>query len=481
MPVLDPHASKEAEPSAGSSEERIRNLEQELEQYKQRFAHLTELSADWYWEQDEEFRFTYFSGFLKEKTGLGTNWHLGKHRWDTPAQNFSEEDWARHKAALVQHEPFQDLEIQRVDSSGREIWSVLHGRPFFDGTGRFKGYRGVGRDVTASKLAARELAVANHALQEANNSLMHEMRERTRVMEAELRLSQKLEAIGQLAAGIAHEINTPMQYIGDNAQFLKSGFVDLCEGLARTKNLCLQLGGEQATADLLRTIFEELDIEYLLEQAPKALKGTLEGVGRVTTIVRALKDFAHPDQREKTSCDINSVLETALIVARNEYKYVAEVETAFGELPLVFCHVGEINQVFLNLLVNAGHAIGEVVGNGGGKGLIRIETASDESSVTVKITDSGCGIPPEVQDKIFEPFFTTKAVGKGTGQGLAIARSIVVDKHRGTLTFQSRKGHGTTFSIRLPCIQSPSPSRYPYAGSQPPSAQLTATGSQESP
>ncbi|HEV3190521.1 MAG TPA: PAS domain S-box protein, partial [Polyangiaceae bacterium] len=220
MPLLDPHASKEGKPGAGRSEERLRKIEQELEQYKERFAHLTELSADWYWEQDEEYRFTYFSGFLKEKTGLGTNWHLGKCRWDTPAQNFSEEDWARHKAALDRREPFQDLEIQRVDSRGLEVWSVLHGRPFFDGTGRFKGYRGVGRDITASKLAARELAVANHALQEANSSLMHESRERTRVMEAELRLSQKLEAIGQLTAGIAHEINTPMQYIGDNAQFL---------------------------------------------------------------------------------------------------------------------------------------------------------------------------------------------------------------------------------------------------------------------
>ncbi len=469
MRVLDRHASKEGEAGAGSSEERLRKLEQELEQYRERFAHLTELSADWYWEQDEEFRFTYFSGFLKEKTGLGTNSHLGKRRWDTPAQNFSQEDWACHKAALERHEPFQDLEIQRVDSHGREVWSVLQGRPFFDATGRFKGSRGVGRDFTASKLAARELAVASHALQEANSSLMHEMRERARVTEGELRLSHKLEAIGQLAAGIAHEINSPMQYIGDNAQFLKSAFVDLCEGLARTKKLCLELGGERATADLLRSIFDELHIEYLLEQAPKALKGTLEGVGRVTTIVRALKDFAHPDPREKTSCDINSLLETALIVARNEYKYVAEVETAFAELPLVFCHVGEINQVFLNLLVNAGHAIGEVVGNGGGKGLIRIETARSESSVTVKITDSGCGIPPEIQDRIFQPFFTTKAAGKGTGQGLAIARSIVVDKHRGTLTFQSRVGHGTTFTICLPCNGSPSPSRYPYAGSQPPS------------
>jgi signal transduction histidine kinase len=300
-------------------------------------------------------------------------------------------------------------------------------------------------------------------------------------MEAELRLSQKLEAIGQLTAGIAHEINTPMQYIGDNAQFLTSAFVDLCDGLLRTKRLCLQLGGEQDTADLLRCIFEELDIEYLLEQAPNALKGTLEGVGRVTTIVRALKDFAHPDQREKTSCDINSVLETALIVARNEYKYVAEVETAFGELPLVFCHVGEISQVFLNLLVNAGHAIGEVVGSGGGKGLIRIQTARSESSVTIKITDSGCGIPPEMQDRIFEPFFTTKAPGKGTGQGLAIARSIVVDKHRGTLTFQSRVGHGTTFTICLPCRGAPSPIQYPHAGSQLPSRRLGETESPDSP
>src|SRR5260370_23563571 len=146
---------------------------------------------------------------------------------------------------------------------------------------------------------------------------MQEMREGARVTEGELRHSHKLEAIGQLAAGIAHEINSPMQYIGDNAQFLKSAFVDLCEGLARTKKLCLELGGERATADLLRSIFDELHIEYLLEQAPKALKGTLEGVGRVTTIVPALKDFAHPHPREKTSGEITHLLEAALVVILN--------------------------------------------------------------------------------------------------------------------------------------------------------------------
>jgi signal transduction histidine kinase len=200
----------------------------------------------------------------------------------------------------------------------------------------------------------------------------------------------------------------------------------------------------------VRGVEQETDCAYLLEEIPKALAQTLEGVTRVATIVRAMKDFAHPESREMAAADLNRALLSTLTVARNELKYVADVETEFGHLPLVVCNIGDLNQVFLNLLVNAAHAIGESVKGTGGKGKIKVRTAAEDGAVLITISDTGCGIPEANRNKIFDPFFTTKEVGRGTGQGLAISRSVVVDRHKGALTFESEVGKGTTFFIRLP-------------------------------
>jgi len=183
---------------------------------------------------------------------------------------------------------------------------------------------------------------------------------------------------------------------------------------------------------------------------PGSFESCHDGISRITTIVRAMKEFAHPDQREKGDANLNQALRTTLAVAKNEYKYVADVTTELGDLPPVLCHVGDLNQVFLNLIVNAAHAIGDVVGKSGGKGTIRITTSQEGDQVRIDIADTGAGIPEAIRPRIFDPFFTTKEVGKGTGQGLSIARSIVVTKHHGSLTFESEVGKGTTFTIRLP-------------------------------
>jgi signal transduction histidine kinase len=168
-----------------------------------------------------------------------------------------------------------------------------------------------------------------------------------------------------------------------------------------------------------------------------------------------MKEFAHPDQREKSPSDLNKALQTTLTIARNEYKYVAEAEVDFGELPMVMCHISDLNQVFLNLLVNAAHAISDVKENDGDKGIIRARTRQCGNDVRIEISDTGCGIPEEIQGRVFDPFFTTKEVGRGSGQGLAIARSIVVDKHGGSLTFESEVGKGTTFIVLLPIFDGP--------------------------
>ena len=202
----------------------------------------------------------------------------------------------------------------------------------------------------------------------------------------------------------------------------------------------------------LSDVGEDADIAYLWEEIPKTIDQSMEGVRRVEKIVRAMKEFAHPGSDEKTAADINKILESTITVCKNEWKYVAEMETNFApNLPLVPCLMGEINQVFLNIIVNVAHAIGDYSEGGNrGKGTISIKTSRAENSVQIRISDTGGGIPKNIQDRVFDQFFTTKALGKGTGQGLAIARRVVIDKHQGNLFFKTEKDKGTTFVIELP-------------------------------
>jgi len=187
-----------------------------------------------------------------------------------------------------------------------------------------------------------------------------------------------------------------------------------------------------------------------MQNVPPAIVGAMEGLERIATIVRSMKEFAHPDQTEMSSADLNHAIQSTLIIARNEYKYVADVETDFGDLPPVQCYLGEVNQVILNLLVNAAHAIGDVIKDSGAMGKLTVRTRLDGNEVEIAIGDSGTGIPEAARQRVFDPFFTTKEIGKGTGQGLAIARSVIVNKHGGTLRFETECGKGTTFFIRLP-------------------------------
>jgi PAS domain S-box-containing protein len=272
--------------------------------------------------------------------------------------------------------------------------------------------------------------------------------------EIQLRQSQKLESIGQLAAGIAHEINTPTQYIGDNTRFLKDAFAGVVKMIGHYEKLAQAAAAGPVPDTLLKEIEAargELDVEYLMQEIPVALGQSLEGIDRVAKIVGAMKDFSHPNAAEKSCVDINHAIESTLTVARNEWKYVANLETNFDKtLPPIPCLPGEFNQVILNLIVNAAHAIADVIKGTDKKGTIRVSTAKVREWVEVRISDSGTGIPKEVQPRIFEPFFTTKEVGKGTGQGLAISRSVIVEKHGGTIVFETDEGKGTTFIIRLP-------------------------------
>ncbi len=279
-----------------------------------------------------------------------------------------------------------------------------------------------------------------------------DMRDRKR-LELELRQAQKLESVGRLAAGVAHEINTPVQFVGDSIHFLQDAAADLfgvLDKLQRVSRSVLDGAPSPEAAAEAAAAEDAADLPYLLENIPKAFERSLDGLSRVAAIVRSLKDFAHPDSREMAATDLNRAVQSTLTIARNEYKYVAELDLDLGELPAVICHVGEINQTVLNVVVNAAHAIGDVVKGSGAMGRITVRTRCDGDHVVIAISDTGGGIPDAIREQVFDPFFTTKEVGRGTGQGLAIARAVVVDKHGGDLSFDSVVGEGTTFLIRLP-------------------------------
>lgn len=295
--------------------------------------------------------------------------------------------------------------------------------------------------------------IGEHHNQRSAILIFHDISER-KALEMQLTHAQKLEAVGELAAGIAHEINTPTQYVGDNARFLKDAYADLQELLG------LYEGWEQEQAQQgdsqwlkkIRELREEIDLGFLKSEIPKAIDQSLQGLERVNTIIRAMKKFSHPgEEEEKILFDLNEALQNTITICRNEWKYTSEVYTDLDpELPEVLGYPNDLNQAFLNLIINAAQAIQEKLGNSQEKGIIQVSTRQRDNQVEVSIQDSGKGVPEYYQDRIFDQFFTTKEVGKGTGQGLAITYSIIVDKHGGEITFDSREGEGTTFNVRLP-------------------------------
>jgi two-component system NtrC family sensor kinase len=260
---------------------------------------------------------------------------------------------------------------------------------------------------------------------------------------------QKLESIGQLAAGLAHEMNTPIQYVGDNLSYLKETLESVLDVY---KNLYDNLKNNPTEPSSVRIIEKVENIpgfDDFLTEVPLAISQSIEGVNRVSHIVRSMKEFSHPGSAGKSSCDINRAIETTSTIAKNEWKYVADLELNLDPaLPLVFANLNDINQVLLNLIINAAHAIGSHTPHKNGK--ISISTEIKGANIEIRIEDTGGGIPKNIQTKIFDPFFTTKELGKGTGQGLSMAHTIIVERHHGQLNFETLEGSGTAFVIMLP-------------------------------
>ena len=334
---------------------------------------------------------------------------------------------------IIEAGEIEDIE-ERYFKDGEERYIHTVKTPLKDDDGNPAGVLGIFWDITEQK----------HAEQKRQN------------LEVQLRQAQKLESVGQLAAGIAHEINTPTQFVNDNTHFLKDAFADYSQLLAAYDQLTKAAASgavPQALLSKVNALVEEIDTDYLKNEIPMAISQSLDGLKRISKIVQAMKEFSHPGSEEKTPANINRAIETTIDVSRNEWKYCSELITEFDpELPQVPVILGEFNQVILNLIVNAAHSIDDVVRESGERGEIRITTTHDNEWAEIRISDTGKGIPEAIIKRIFDPFFTTKEVGKGSGQGLAIAWSVIVDKHGGSIEVESEQGKGSIFTIRLPIM-----------------------------
>lgn len=316
-------------------------------------------------------------------------------------------------------------ETEMVRQDGRKVFVSLNLAPLFE-KGKIVSIVGTAEDITQRRQLERQLLQA-----------------------------QKLESIGQLASGIAHEINTPIQYLGDNSRFLQESFAELCRIIEKYTRLlkAAQQGNIQPEHIAeVEEIIQKIDIDYLREEIPKAMQQNLDGISRVAEIVQAMKEFSHPGVKGKTCIDINKALASTITVTRNEWKYVAEMKTDFDtEMPLVPCLPGEFNQVILNLIINAAQAIlQKLVNTEQTKGTITVSTRRQGDWAEIRISDTGTGIPQEIHNRIFDPFFTTKSVGRSTGYGLSVCHNVIVEKHHGTIAFETEMGKGTTFIVCLP-------------------------------
>jgi len=365
--------------------------------------------------KDVGSRFIAMNNALARNMATTPEHAIGKTDFDFHTPELAKKFYSDEQALIKSGTAIVDLEEPGFDAVTGMPRTVCTSKvPLRDENGEVIGIIGVGFDITERKLAEQRLAA-----------------------------SEQLESIGRLAAGVAHEINTPIQYLNDSVYFIREAMQDL---LAHNAKLVAALP--------VAPVADE-EIDDIKRELPPALDRVVDGLARIAEIVRSMKEFSHVDQREMSRVDLNRAINSTLIIARTEYKYIAELETDLRELPLVTCHGGQINQVILNLVVNAAHAIADKNKANGttAKGTITVTSRVEDGFAVVSISDTGGGIPEAIRKRIFEPFFTTKEVGRGTGQGLSIAHNVI-KAHGGTLDFVTELGKGTTFNVRLPLSDS---------------------------
>ena len=331
-----------------------------------------------------------------------------------------------------------ESELRRQDGSIR--WIRESARAVPDNEGEVLYYEGTVEDITERKRARDDLERSRNELAEANRQL--------RENQTQLLQSEKLAVIGQLAAGVAHEINNPVGFVLSNMGTLAEYADSLVNLLSAYKNFedCVQSGVPEKVFQALESLRQQkeaIDLDFILEDLESLVAESADGAERVGRIVQNLRDFSHLDRQQRMPTDINAGIDSTLNIIWNELKYKVQIEKDYGDFPEVVCFPMELNQVFMNLLMNSAQAIED-------RGTIAIKTYRQEDFVYVAISDTGNGMSPEVQQRIFEPFFTTKEVGEGTGLGLSMCHTIIADKHGGEITCESERGKGTTFTLKIP-------------------------------
>ena len=399
-----------AESADSSSSTERRSLADALAHERNVLRTMIDLIPAFIYCKDAQSRFTGCNKLVANRMGVAPEELIGKTDFDFFPREMAEKFYSDEQALLKSGQPLIDIEELAFDKlSGTNRVILTSKVPLHDAAGDLTGLVGTGFDITDRKAAEERMAS-----------------------------SDRLESIGRLASGVAHEINTPIQYLNDSVAFIREGVEELLDYVAKVE-----------TAAAAKPAANE-DIDYLRAELPAALSRVAEGLSRIAEIVRSMKDYSHSEQHARSTLDVNRGIASTLVVARSEYKLVADVEADYGELPPVICNGGQINQVVLNLVVNAAHAIADKVKGTSERGKITVRTSVEDRHVVIAIGDTGGGIPEEIQARIYDPFFTTKEVGRGTGQGLSIARNIIVKGHGGQLDFETEAGKGTTFYVRLP-------------------------------
>ena len=411
-----PKTSLEAVPDCPSSNHtgERRSLQDALAHERNVLRTMIDMIPAYIYAKDAGSRFTAANKLVASRMGTVPEGLIGKTDFDFYPTEMATKFFNDEQALLKSGRALIDCEEVAHDSiTGQDRVLLTSKIPLHDEHGKLTGVVGIGFDITERKAAEERMAS-----------------------------SDRLESIGRLAAGVAHEINTPIQYLNDSVSFIREGVGELLAYIDKLHAAMPQNPDNKPDGND--------DVEYLREELPPALSRVADGLTRIAEIVRSMKHFSHADQREMSDVDLNAAIASTLVIARSEYKDFADLETSYGELPKITCHGGQINQVVLNLVVNAAHAIDDMVRKQGGRGKLTVKTSVEGGFVVITIADTGGGIPESIRARIFDPFFTTKEVGKGTGQGLSIARNVIVKGHGGELEFDTEPGQGTTFFIRLP-------------------------------
>ena len=403
---------QQAEETLRASEEKYRTILENMEQG--------------YSEYDIAGNFTFFNDSMCKILGYSRDELMGMNNRQYMDKENAAKAYQAFNHVYTTGEPERGFVCDFIRKDGVKRQMGFSISLMKDSDGHRVGFRGIAGDITERKIFQNQLLQA-----------------------------QKMESIGQLAAGIAHEVNTPTQYVSDNTHFVQDAFDHIIPILKKYAKMLKAVKAGAVPENIVEeveTAIEAADIDYFIQEIPIALRQSLEGLNRTTDIIKAMKEFSHPGTKEKVPVDINQAIQSTITVARNEWKYVADIQTDFdATIPPVPCLAGEFNQAILNLIVNAANAVADIVGDRSEeKGTITVSTGRVDHWVEIRISDTGAGIPELIGPKIFDPFFTTKEIGKGTGQGLAIAQAVIVKKHNGTIRFETEVGKGTTFIVRLP-------------------------------